>query len=530
MYSTPAATSGPKPSSSGLCPEHPSNRRATFCSKCKLLLCMKCFTAHHIDHEFLLVDSFGEKLISDLEERKKIKDKILKETSNPEKDLFGPKTPSVKRFVKECRKRLQAAVDSIQASMDNNDLVQILSKRKDYFALIRDTSTILGKLNKLCSEVRKKKEQEGGKDVDTDATEGPIEMVDVNSDKKTDDFVSSNFDVSKTMNHEDCKTDDPAEKALKNERSKKSSMEDKVLLDTLKLLESKEESYLIFQTSHKQSPSGIYLFNPKNNTIKAKVTFSCPSETLLNIEYVRPHHRVYFLLGKFTTSTTTYTLYEYHIPSRTMRLLYLDKPSRPYYTTMVQSQNLISIIQVNYQTVSLSLPSCSFTSQIPPLLTDYGTKTQFNPLCINSRYIYILVTHYTTTEKYLFACDTSQNPTQWKSFNFGHTMHDWGKFCLVPILDSTKILVFGEARLRKGDEHVYVLDLVSGEIFKAYEKDYLVEESEDFRGNQVVKWGKRWYCVGQRDLYVFDDDRDVGGVKKPGFWRVEGMGSKSVIQ
>ena len=67
-------------------------------------------------------------------------------------------------------------------------------------------------------------------------------------------------------------------------------------------------------------------------------------------------------------------------------------------------------------------------------------------------------------------------------------MIPWSKFLSVPISLDTKILFFGDGKSKiNGNEHVYILDLNTGELFKSFQNNYHLQEKDEFKDNKYFK-------------------------------------------
>ena len=106
------------------------------------------------------MDCFSEKLYKDLEDRLTVKNKIIEGIERPNSTMFGDKKDNIKKFVIQCRNRLASSMEEINTLIENNQLMKIMTKRKEYFDLIKDTSTILMKLNALSKSTSKRTENE----------------------------------------------------------------------------------------------------------------------------------------------------------------------------------------------------------------------------------------------------------------------------------------------------------------------------------------------------------------------------------
>jgi len=67
---------------------------------------MRCFTSDHLDHEFLLVDCFAEKIKEDLEDWLKIVNKFITDIDAPGSVLFGEKRIEIRPVVGEMKRKL----------------------------------------------------------------------------------------------------------------------------------------------------------------------------------------------------------------------------------------------------------------------------------------------------------------------------------------------------------------------------------------------------------------------------------------
>jgi hypothetical protein len=102
--------------------------------------------------------------------------------------------------------------------------------------------------------------------------------------------------------------------------------------------------------------------------------------------------------------------------------------------------------------------------------------------------------------------------TSWRSYSLGpQVMTSWNRFAVMGIKGDSKLLFFGECRIR--EEHVFLLDLVSGEMFKSYEGDYRTKERDEFRGGGVRMVGEKVYVVGASHLHVFEEGKGFDVVK-----------------
>ena len=510
-----------------MCNIHAHNRRSIFWTKDKMLMWMKCFTTEHIMHDFLLVDWFAEKLITDLEERKKIMERILREINKPGSTIFGEKKQNIKDFVTECQKRLQRAIDAIQSFMETNQLMQIMAKRKEYFELIKDTSTILTKLNKL-SKVTRMKSQSIEETKDTDADGDTVMIMNNEEDTKTKEFVENGFSIVTEM-REDSKEDinfragrrgrpplnrDESEstgidRALENELKRKSSLEQEDILEVLKNL-SIDQNYLLIENDRKSNElSGFYLFDYKNSMIKATWTFKNNQEILLSAIYIKEINRAYFFIKKFTNHCK-YIVYEYNVDSHSVKLVYLDRWKKIYWSSMLRCQNKLVLIQLNYQIVIIDLSnpdSPNIKTDVPPLTINHGYRSMFNILVIQDRYVYVLDTTIGST-KNLFAIDLISPESKWRSYNLGNIMVNWNKFACIPIMKNSKLLFFGEGRSKTEGDHTFILDLVSGELFKSYESNYQILEKDEFKDNKIYKVDETHstYIVGSSHIHIFNDE------------------------
>ena len=454
-------------------------------------------------------------------------ERILREINKPGSTIFGDKKQNIKDFVTEWHKRLQRAIDAIQSYMETNQLMQIMAKRKEYFELIKDTSTILMKLNKL-SKATRMKSQATEETKDTDGDGDTVMIMNNEEDTKTKEFVENGFSIVTEM-REDSKEDinyrgirrgrppisrdesdvSGVDKVLENEKKKKSAIEQEETLEVLKNL-TYDQNYLLIENDRKANElSGFYLFDYKNNWIKASVSFKNNQEVLISAIYIKEINRAYFFIKRFTNHWK-YIVYEYNAETQCVKLIYLDRWKKIYWSSMLRCQNKLVLIQLNYQIVIIDLSNPDHPlvkTDVPPLTINHGYRSMFNILVIQDRYIYVLDTTIGST-KNLFAIDLISPESKWRSYNLGNIMISWNKFACIPIMKNSKLLFFGEGKSKSEGDHTFILDLVSGELFKSYESNYQILEKDEFKDNKIYKIedSSNTYIVGSSHIHIFDDE------------------------
>ena len=368
------------------------------------------------------MDCFSEKLYKDLEDRLTVKNKIIEGIERPNSTMFGDKKDNIKKFVIQCRNRLASSMEEINTLIENNQLMKIMTKRKEYFDLIKDTSTILMKLNALSKSTNKRTENEKvnaseksnyiilDSNENTKETEhdDSIPIIPQDHDDKTTEFVKNDFGIvtqAPTNNEIDhigyrkrgrppmSKVDpfDKYERMIENEK-KSSPLEGKEAQQALKMLGYNGHFMLVNYDRKTVEPAGFYIFDLDQHIIKAKADFETNTEYLMSCVYVPEIKRAYFFYKK---NPCYYIISEYNVDAEKVTVIYVDKPDRSHWSRMIRCGNKLVLVQINYQIVTIDFTNPSrleFDNKLPPLTILYDSKIMFNILDVSDMYIYIIDT------------------------------------------------------------------------------------------------------------------------------------------